>query len=337
MVDYVNVIQIGLSILVIIAFGFIGFKFKFMPMSAISTMNLFLFKVCYLCLIARNLSKKKIRELNFMPFVVGTMTTISTYVVFCLFFLLPFKDKFKNYLSAVLPCAFVNYLVIGFPIFNSMWDPSENIMVPIISLSNDLITTPIYLILSNIYLVRRQPTEAEPGDAPVKKKSAFDIFKVVIIQIISSPIIIGNVLGIIWSATGWKLPTFLISLMDYLGDEVLGICLICVGGFIAQNSIVACHWLKFLCCLFVRHVLSPLFTAIFCFAFKLSNKLSRQCILMSCLPTGTTSFIMSSIAGIGPGVSSTMIFWSTILCVPFLLIWIEILDNLHLFVEENTI
>lgn len=334
MVDYVNVIQIGLSILVIIAFGFVAFKFKFLPLSAIKTLNFFLFKVCYICLIARNLSKKKIRELNFMPFVVGMMTTIATYVAFCLFFLIPFKDKFKNYLSAVLPCAFVNYLVIGFPIFNSMWDPEENIMVPIISLSNDLITTPIYLVLSNIYLVKHEPLDAEPGEDAPKKKSGFDIFKIVIMQIITSPIILGNVLGIIWSATGWKLPKFLSSLMDYLGDEVLGICLICVGGFIAQNSIVACHWIKFICCILVRHVICPLFTAIFSFAFHLSNKLSRQCILMSCLPTGTTSFIMSSISGIGPGVSSTMIFWSTILCIPFLIIWIEVLDNLHLFEEK---
>ncbi|KAK8866943.1 intracellular auxin transport [Tritrichomonas musculus] len=334
MVDYAVIVQIGFSILVIILFGFIAFKFGFLPMSSVSTLNFFLFKVCYLCLVAQNLSKKKIKELNFMPFVVGALTTIATFILFLLFFLIPYKDRFKNYLGAVLPCVFVNYIVVGFPIFYTMWDREESIMLPMITLSNDLITTPIYLVLSNIYLSKHQPREIGPGGTLVKKKTGWDICKIVVIQMVKSPIILGNVLGVIWSCTGWKLPTFLNSLMDFLGSEVLGICLICVGGFIAQNSIVACNWIKFLVCVFARHVIMPFFTLLFCMAFKMSNRLSRQCVLMSTLPTGTTSFIMSSISGIGPGVSSTMIFWTTLLCIPFLICWIEVLDKLKIFVDE---
>ncbi|OHT15194.1 Auxin Efflux Carrier family protein [Tritrichomonas foetus] len=333
MVDYVNVIQVGCSLLIIIAFGFIAFKFKFLPMSAIPSMNLFLFKVCYLCLVARNLAKRKFAELDFMPFVVGALTTITTHILFLLIWLVPFKDKFKNYLSSVLPCSFVNYLVIGIPIFNSIWDSNENVMISMITLSNDLVTTPIYLVLSNIYLARRLPTESGPEDQPVKRITAWEICKTVLIQIVKNPIIIGNVIGFVWSAIGWEIPTFLQSLTTFLGDEVLGICLICVGGFIAQHSIIACHWAKFIVCCIVRHVIMPLITALYCWAFGMSARLSRQCILMTILPTGTTSFLMSSLSGIGPGVSSTMIFWSTVLCVPFLIVWILALDKFQLFVE----
>ena len=113
---------------------FLCFKFHLLPMSGISPLNLFLYKVCYLCMISRNLMKRKFSELNFYPFLVGTFTTISTHIIFVLMFLVPFKDKFKNYLSAVLPCSFVNYLVIGFPIFDSIWDSNENIMVPMVAL-----------------------------------------------------------------------------------------------------------------------------------------------------------------------------------------------------------
>lgn len=333
MVDYAVIVQIGLSILIVILFGYIAFRFRFLEMSTISTLNFFLFKVCYLCLVAQNLSKKKIGELNFMPFVIGALTTIATFIIFLIFFLIPFKDRFKNYLGAVLPCVFVNYIVVGFPIFYTMWDPEESIMLPMITLSNDLITTPIYLVLSNIYL-SYHPKDIGPGGSLEKKKTGWDICKIVLIQMVKSPIILGNVLGVIWSCTGWKLPRFLNSLMDFLGSEVLGICLICVGGFIAQNSIVACNWIKFIICIFARHVLMPFLTLLFCLAFKLSNRLSRQCVLMSTLPTGTTSFIMSSITGIGPGVSSTMIFWTTLLCIPFIICWIEVLDRLHVFTDE---
>ena len=331
MVDYVNVIQVGCSLLIVIIFGFIAFKYKFLPMSGIPAMNLFLYKVCYLCLVARNLAKRKFSELNFMPFVVGALTTITTHILFLFIFLVPFKDRFKNYLSSVLPCSFVNYLVIGIPIFNSIWDPEENVMISMITLSNDLITTPTYLVLSNIYMNR--VAKLEGAGSGRKIMTPAQLTKAVLLQIITNPIIIGNIIGFIWAAIGWEIPTFFGSLTTFLGDEVLGICLICVGGFIAQNSIIACNWLKFLVCVIVRHIIMPMIAMLYSYAFKLSNKLSRQCILMTILPTGTTSFLMSSLTGIGPGVSSTMIFWSTILCVPFLIVWILVLDKLNLFVE----
>lgn len=332
MVDYSAVVQVGCSLLVIIAFGFVAFKFKFIPIPAIQPMNLFLYKVCYICLVSRNLGKRKFSQLNFMPFVVGSLSTITTHILFLFYFLIPFKDKFRNYLGVVLPCSFVNYLVIGIPIFNSIWGEEENVMISMITLSNDLITTPIYLILSNIYVESRKNDVDENGN-PVKKKTKLEICKAVIIQIFMNPIIIGNVLGFVWSAIGWTMPTFLVSLLQFLGDEVLGVCLVCVGGFIAQHSIIATNWIKFLMCILVKHVINPFFALLFSMAFKLSNRLTRQCTLMSCLPTGTTSFLMSSISGIQPGVSSTMIFWTTVLCVPFLIVWILVLDRLNLFLE----
>ena len=353
MVDYINVLQVGCSILIIIVFGFIAFKFKFAPLSAIQPMNQYLYKVCYILLIFRNLGKRKFSDLNFYPFIVGALTTIT--IAFLFFFLIPFKDKFKNYLGAVLPCAFVNYLVIGLPLFDSMWDPEEDIVVPMISLSNDLITTPIYLVLSNIYLAKRAESDLHSHKQPLNEQKESDdndkskksnpkkenkpmtkcgLVKHILLSIITNPIIIGNIIGFIWSGIGWTFPTFLTSFSTFLGDEVLGICLICVGGFIAQNSIMACNWLKFAICIIGRHIICPLTALLYSWGLGLSNKMIRQCTLMALMPTGTTSFLMSSLNGIGPGVSSTMIFWSTILCVPFLILWIFVLDQLHLFVEE---
>ena len=405
MVDYGDVIQVGCALLTIIVFGFVAFKFKFLAISSIPVLNKFLLKVCYLCLIARNLAKKKLVELDFSPFFVGALTTLATHVVLLVCFLFPLKDRFKCYLSCVLPCAFVNYLVIGIPVYDTIWGSSGNVMVSMISLSNDLVTVPIYLVTSNIYLARQQrakelakenkakgalplqehePHEEHPihsddmvdvtlsehkdepktevahekhvddhaeeeeddvedlkGDVKEEDKTekhqvitAAGVAKKIILQIVTNPIIIGNVIGFIWSATGWELPTFFSTITTYLGDEVLGICLITVGGFIAQHSIIACHWLKFIGCVLVRHVVTPLMALGFCYLLKLENSLSRQCVAMTVLPTGTTAFLMSSATGIGPGVSSTMIFWSTVLSIPFLIVWFLVLDKLNIFPES---
>ena len=381
MVNYVDIVQVGLALLTIIAFGFIAFKFGFLPIPSIPVLNKFLLKVCYLCLVARNLAKKKLRELDFTPFFIGALTTLGTHVLIALVFLFPLKDRYKAYLSCILPCSFVNYLVIGIPVYDAIWDPSGNIMVSMMTLSNDLVTVPIYLVMSNIYLARRQRRELArlqkreeqvlaleeqnatqeevekkleeldeeeeediedlPGDVKEEDKTerhhvitAGGVAKKIILQIVTNPIIIGNILGFIWSATGWTLPTFFTTITTYLGDEVLGICLITVGGFIAQHSIIACHWMKFAICVLIRHVLMPLMSLGFCYALKVSTSLSRQCVIMTILPTGTTAFLMSSATGLGPGVSSTMIFWSTILAIPFIIVWLLVLDKLGIFVEE---
>lgn len=345
MVDYANVISVGGSLLIIIAFGFILFKFKFLPFEAIKTLNTHLLKCCFLPMIARNLGRKNIHELDFNPFVIGILTTITTHVFMCICFLFPFKNKFKNYLSSTLPCVFVNYLVIGYPIFDSIWGTEEDIMVQMMALSNDLCVVPIYLVLTSIYFAKNSPDdkESQPDgkeeslveDIKPKSKcrSILEVAKKIVLGLVTSPIILGNVIGFIWSATGWKFPTFLSSLLKYMGEEVLSISLICVGGFLAQNSIIACNWIKFILCILVRHLIMPAITMFYCWVMNTNNRLARQCIIMTILPTGTTAFMLSSQNNLGPGISSTMVFWSTVLNIPFTLLWFVILDNLNLFPE----
>ena len=325
MVDYVYILQVGISMLLVICVGFFVFKFKFLPVRIVPYLNQYLLKACYVPLIFRSIGKRKFSELNFMPFVIGAFTTITTHILMCLIFLFKFKDKFENYLGIILPCSFVNYLVIGIPIFDAIWGSENNVVVSLISLSNDLITTPIYLVLSGLYLSKKQ--EKETG----VKLSVSNLVKGILIRIITNPIIIGNILGFCWALAEWEFPMFIKSLTYFTGNEVLGMSLLCVGGFIAQNSFVACSIVKLVIAIIIRHIIMPAISIPFCYAFKLSNDLSRQCVILQCLPTGTTSFLLSSSLGIQPGVSSTMSFWSTCLSVPFIMLWVFVLDKLNMW------
>lgn len=342
MVDYANVISVGGSLLIIIAFGFIVFKLRIFPFEAIKTINSQVLNCCFLPLIARNIGRKDVHTFDFTPFFIGIMTTVTTHIFMCVCFIIPFKNKFKNYLSSTLPCVFINYLVIGYPIFDSIWNPDEDIMVQLMAMSNDLCVVPIYMILTSIYFLKH-PEEEEGGSEGLKqeeekpKKNVCVVIGGVLLKIllglIKSPIILGNAFGFIWSATGWKFPIFLDNILLLMGQEVLPLSLFCVGGFLAQNSIIACNWIKFILCIIVRHLVMPAIAMFYCWLIHTSNKLTRQCIIMTIIPTGTTSFMLSSKFNMGPGISSTMIFWSTVLNVPFTLLWFAILDNLNLFPE----
>ena len=333
MVNYSSVIQTGCSLLAIIFIGFVIFKFGIVPSSHIISLNKFLLKTCYLPLVAKTIASSNIKQIDFMPFLLGALTVTVFGILLSVVFLFPLKDKFKFYLSSFVSTSFVNYLIVGLPIFESIWDPSQEVMLPILNLSNDIYVCVIYLILSNIYLIiQKNKVHKQLEDG---KEEHFNLKTIasILIRIITNPIIIGNILGFIWSGAGFGKCPFLWDLMTNLSKCVTCCSMLCVGGFISQHSVLACHWLHFLGCIFLRHILFPTIMTILCYIFHISNTLARQCIIMSIMPTATVSFILACDFNISPGVPSTLILWTCILCVPFTIIWNIVLDELHLFIE----
>lgn len=314
--------------------GFVLIRYKFMSYSSVQPLNNFLVKVCYLPMITRNLARQHLQSMSFMPFVISILTTGTWAILLTLLFLGPFKDKFYMYLSTYLASLYVNYLIIGLPLFNSLWGEEENSVVVIQNLSGDLFGVPIYLVLMNIYTVQRNNKRHEEANDGEVEKLSWKLVLDILIRIITNPFIIGNILGFIYSSTGWKMCPYLDELMMRLQNAVLQLCLFCVGGFLSQRNIIACHWAHFIGTILIRHIGYPLVGALYCAAFGLSARLSRQILIMCCLPAATASFLLSNQYDTGPGVASTSILWTTLLCIPFMVAWLFVLDKLGIFIEE---
>ncbi|OHS97471.1 Auxin Efflux Carrier family protein [Tritrichomonas foetus] len=333
MVDYVNFAQAGVSLLLTMIIGYVTCKAKLLKTKAINPINLFLLKCCYFPMIMRNIAVRDLRNLSIMPFVIGVLTNLTIYILSTVIFLFPLRDKFYMYLSTVFSSVYVNYLILGFPIFNAIWDEKENVMVSIIALSNDIINIPIFLTLANIYTIRKENEEHLVSDDGEKAKFSFKIFVEIAKRVITNTLILGIIVGFIWAATGFKLCNYVDSLTKTLGGSVLALCLFTVGGFLSQHSLIACGYIQFGVCIAIRHFLMPLIVSLYSTAFKLQPRLARQCVIMSCLPTATAAYPVSASAGIGSEVASTMIFWTSILGVPFQLLWLYVFDKLGIFVE----
>jgi predicted permease len=220
------------------------------------------------------------------------------------------------YLSSALPSAYINYLMNGLPNFNTMWPEPENVMVAVLALSNDLITLPTYLILSSIYIIRRSNEEHVRLNDGLQERFSIKILWRIFLRLITNPIVVGNAAGFCWAAAGWPMFPFLSNVLKYMGDAVLGLSLFCVGGFLSQHSLIACNWIHFIGCLLLRHFGMPALMAVFAAAFHASGKIARQCIVMACCPSATASYLLSDQAQTGPGVATTMIFWTTVCVVP---------------------
>ncbi|OHT03753.1 Auxin Efflux Carrier family protein [Tritrichomonas foetus] len=332
MVDYWNVMQVGIGMLIITAIGFTLGKLKIFKGSDVPIINKYVFKLNFIPLMARVIMVKKLSELNFMPLIDSALTSLATYFIVIPVFLFPFKDKFAMFLSVILPSAYINFVVSGLPVFVAIWGEGEVVVLSILTLANDLLVVPLYLVLSELYILRKNNEKRRDSGEPELKFTGKQALKI-LLHVMKSPILIGDIVGFVYAATTLPMPTYLKSLTTIMGDVVLPLSLFSVGIFLSQHSFIACHWLKFIVMLLIRHVISPLFAAVFAWALKFDNRLSRQCCLMTCSPTAVACYLITSTSGIGAGAASTMIFWTTVLSVPFIIGWIAVLDHLHIFVE----
>ena len=318
MVDYWNVMQVGLAMLIITTIGFVLGKLKVFTSCDVPIINKYVFKCNFVPLMARVIMVKKLSELNFMPLADSALTSLATYVVVLPALALPCKDRFAMFLSVILR------------VFNAIWDPSEGVVVSILTLANDLLVVPLYLALAQIYTLRKE-NEKRLKDGKPAIKCSWKVAGKILLQVVTSPILIGDIVGFVYAATGLPIPVYVKTLTTIMGDVVLPLSLFSVGIFLAQHKFIACHWLKFIVMIILRHVVSPLFACLFAVALKFDNKLIRQCTLMTCSPTAVACYLITEASGIGAGAASTMIFWSTVLSVPLIIAWGATFDALHLF------
>ena len=223
-----NVIQVGISMLIIIFIGFTLSKLKIIKPEQSNALNALSFKIGFLPLVARATASKDLATLDFKPFGIAALMSISTYLVVALMMLIPFKDRFGTYLATILPCTYINYIISGIPVFNALWPPEENIVVSLMTVANDLVTSPIYLLLVGVYHVQQENKKRkEEGLEP--EKFSLKTLGGILLNVIKSPILIGNILGIVYAAIPIGYPLFLQWLLQFTGDVVFSLSLLCVG------------------------------------------------------------------------------------------------------------
>lgn len=136
--------------------------------------------------------------------------SISVYLLTALMFAYPFKDKWNQYLSTVFPGNYINYVISGIPIFEALWEPKDEVMIPI-TLSNDLITSPIFLCLGAIYSLRKKRKE-HPEEKPMSKAKQVGI---IVRKVFSNPILLGNHVGLLYVCTNLPVPLYLQELLAW--------------------------------------------------------------------------------------------------------------------------
>ena len=329
---YISVLNVGGAMLIEMIIGFVCGKLGLITQKSVDKLNKFVFKATLLPQMCRSFALKNLYAMNFKPLAGCALTSISTQIILAIVVNVIYwkKDLFEIFLGIQLPVIYLNYVIIGVPLFNSIWGEENNAITGVIIMSNDLIIIPIYQALTSIYKIRKAKEEAVDGDEEVKGFTWHDVL-MIILNIFKSPLIQGIILGIIWSLTTLTLPIYLDRLLSTFQSCVVGCALFCVGGLLSTFSILGCSWLEFILGMLFRFIIMPLFTCIYSYAIGLSGVETRQCLVMVLVTSSSACSSISLAANIKPGVSTTMILWSTIFFIPFIMAWLSVLDALNLF------
>ena len=125
-----------------------------------------------------------------------------------------------------------------------------------------------------------------------------------------------------------------VALLTWLGDMVSPLSLFSMGVWMHQQGkdLVAISWLELAGSMFVKLVLVPLLMLGLVDAYDLPNTYARSAVLVAALPISLAAFSLGKQFDIGEGSLAANVTMGTILMLPTLLIWIEIMDHFELYV-----
>jgi predicted permease len=238
--------------------------------------------------------------------------------------LYPFSSRLEFFASTQIGSCYLNYIVIGLPIFTSIWGEGSAKIAVICPFCHYVFVVPLFLVLARLIETR--------GDDGITLRDVGNAF----LSSIKTPILIGAFVGLAWSATGWTPFLWIDYTTKYTGNVVVVFSLICIGAFLCENSLLACHWMQLVFCLCLRFVIAPAIAIGWSFALRFPPTLARQCTILAAMPLSTVAYVVAVGANVGVGVTSTVVFWTVVLVVPVIMGWFFLLDSLGIFLEEQS-
>ena len=138
----------------------------------------------------------------------------------------------------------------------------------------------------------------------------------VIPTLLRSPLLVAPIAGLAVGLVGIPVPEPFINFTTLLGGAASPAALICIGLFLAQESVVSDDAVSIGILVSLKLILQPLVTAVLAFhVFKMPPLWSHSAVILSALPIGSGPFTIAKLYGLEAGVTSGAILASHIFAV----------------------
>ena len=138
----------------------------------------------------------------------------------------------------------------------------------------------------------------------------------VVPTLLRSPLLVAPVAGLIVGLAGIPVPEPFINFTTLLGGAASPAALICIGLFLAQESVVSDDAVSIGILVSLKLILQPLVTAVLAFhVFTMPPLWSHSAVILSALPIGSGPFTIAKLYGLEAGVTSGAILASHVFAV----------------------
>lgn len=139
------------------------------------------------------------------------------------------------------------------------------------------------------------------------------------------------ILGIIWSAIGWKMPLIIESLSYDFEKAVFAAGLFSTGIFVRDHPFLGFEIPEVIICLALHYIAMPLLAALSSFILQVDNATAQISTLVYAMPVATTSYVLQCSWGMRLTSASYTFVWSALISVPIIMLWIVVFNEVGLF------
>lgn len=326
-----SVVQAVGSCLLVVFLSYGLGKFKILKDKDYEQMDRFASKIIMPIMQFQCCAQRKFSQYDLRPLINQVLMNITSQILLTLVFLLPVKDKLHLYLNLSISAIFVNYLPIGLLIIESFYGDGYDTIIGLCPLSNFLVLVPFFLIWSQIWYMKKERENL--GDEAAKNITIKDI-GMAFLTVVRNPLIIATMCGILYATTELDYPIILEYFGKYAADCVLLYALFGVGNVLRKNGFIACPIPELAGALVIRFIVCPCISWLFVWITGVTGLMARFAILFAAMPASNGAYVIAQAAKVGVETTSSNIFFSLILIVPFIYFYMFLFDHFHLYEGE---
>lgn len=310
--NFIFSLNATLPVFLVIVFGYVLNQRGFFCKEFISNADKYVFKVALPILLFNDIASTNIRECFNLKFVLFcSVSTISMFLIIWLLASIFIKDK--SIVGAFTQAsARGSSAVLGIAFVTNIYGDSG--MAPLMIVS----AVPFFNILSVIILTFCSSENTGTGNI----KKAF-------INILKNPIIIGIVLGLLYSLSGLPMPIAIQKSLTYVANTATPIALLVVGASFEGRKAVA-KLKPSIIATVIKLIIIPLVFFPIAIALGFRNSELVAILVMLGAPTTVTCYIMAKNMGNDEVLSSSVVVLSTLFSSITITFWVYLLKTLAL-------
>jgi predicted permease len=314
---------------IVIAAGYLAARFRIGGPSAQVVLNKFSFFICNPCLMFAILAKQPLGAVFNQSILVALFSALAVSIVFVILNRTVFHMHAAEETVGVLSSMYLNSNNIGLPVATYIVG-NPAIVAPILVMQQ-ILFTPVGLTMLDAQTRGMRRSRTNRIDSKTGKLGVKGILKLIAVQPLHQPLLIGSVLGIVISAIagsiGWfPVPSFIFDPLNMIGQAAVPMMLMAFGMALKGSRPFARdanHRQEFsvLITAGLKNIVMPVaafLIAYFIFGFRGMPLYAAT--VMAALPTGQNVYNFASQYEVGTAFARDTSLWSTMTAPIFIAI-----------------